>query len=317
MEPARNETDEKGMQRMERETSMRRPDREDFHKTSRAISALDSQAESLAQVAHDARNMAMALDVYCDLLKEPGVLATPFSHYGGELKHVAATSRALVEKLAALSAADAFRSDAGPVQPKGHLTASATGTERRDHRAHRAQPRPIENFAAEVLVNRNVLTAIAGPTIALTIDVEGSALPVRLAGEDLTRILVNLVKNSAEAMCSVGRVHVTLWEGAGDSHGVSWLTLNVEDNGPGFPDRMLAHIFEQGAQYSLATLRGELPAPQRGLGLAITRSLVEAAGGRIQVANRDPVGACVQIELPVRHLAMPIRCSPEDCASFN
>jgi signal transduction histidine kinase len=306
------------MQRMERETSLGRPEREDFHRTSRSIPALDGHAESLAQAAHDARNMAMALDVYCDLLREPGVLATPFSHYGSELKHVAATSRSLVEKLAALSAADGW--DAGSAEPKGHWTASATkGIERRDHWAHRTQIRPIENFAAEVLVNRNVLTAIVGPTIALTIDVKGSASPVRLAGEDLTRILVNLVKNSAEAMCSVGRVHISLWEGAGDSHGVSWLTLNVEDNGPGFPDRMLADVFEHGedAQYHPNTVCGEQPVSRRGLGLAITQSLVEGAGGRIHAANRDPVGACIQIELPVRPLAIPIRRSTEDCVSLN
>ena len=31
--------------------------------------------ESLAEVAHDARNMVTALALYCDLLEEPGVLA--------------------------------------------------------------------------------------------------------------------------------------------------------------------------------------------------------------------------------------------------
>ena len=59
---------------------------------------------------------------------------------------------------------------------------------------------PIDNLAAELLANRNLLAALAGPSIALTVDAEGGALPVRLTGEDLTRMLVNLVKNAAEAM---------------------------------------------------------------------------------------------------------------------
>ena len=66
------------------------------------LANLGSQGESVAEVAHDARNMVTALGLYCDLLEEPGVLATPFTHYGNELRLVAAASRRLVEKLVAL-----------------------------------------------------------------------------------------------------------------------------------------------------------------------------------------------------------------------
>ena len=55
-------------------------------------------------------------------------------------------------------------------------------------------------------------SALAGPMIAVTVDVEGGALPVRLSGEDLTRILVNLVKNAAEAMPEGGRIQLGLHE---------------------------------------------------------------------------------------------------------
>ena len=65
-----------------------------------------SEGENLAEVAHDARNMVTALGLYCDLLEEPGVLATPFLHYGNELRLVAAASRRLVEKLVALDTRD-------------------------------------------------------------------------------------------------------------------------------------------------------------------------------------------------------------------
>ncbi len=68
------------------------------------LATLRSQGESLAEVAHDARNMVTALGLYCDLLEEPGVLATQFLHYGSELRLVAAASRRLVEKLVALDA---------------------------------------------------------------------------------------------------------------------------------------------------------------------------------------------------------------------
>ena len=65
---------------------------------------------------------------------------------------------------------------------------------------------PISNLAAELLANRNLLSALAGPSIALTVDAEGRRAAVRLTGEDLTRVLVNLVKNAAEAMPAGGRI---------------------------------------------------------------------------------------------------------------
>src|ERR1035441_9868113 len=66
------------------------------------LANLRGESESLIEVAHDARNMVTALGLYCDLLEEPGVLAAPYRHYGGELRLVANASRRLVEKLVAL-----------------------------------------------------------------------------------------------------------------------------------------------------------------------------------------------------------------------
>ena len=43
------------------------------------LANLRSEGENLAEVAHDARNMVTALGLYCDLLQEPGVLATTTS----------------------------------------------------------------------------------------------------------------------------------------------------------------------------------------------------------------------------------------------
>src|ERR1700758_2445275 len=66
------------------------------------LSSLGNRGESVAEIAHDARNMITALDLYCDLLREPGVLAAPFSHYSGELRLVTAACHRLVEKLTLL-----------------------------------------------------------------------------------------------------------------------------------------------------------------------------------------------------------------------
>jgi signal transduction histidine kinase len=265
------------------------------------LANLRGESESLTEVAHDARNMVPALGLYCDLLEEPGVLNPAFHHYGNELRLVATASRRLVEKLVVLDFRQGPAADLGGAARTGAEPIGA-GRQDRTRRFDLMPAEPIDNLAGEVLANRNLLAALAGPSITLTVDAEGGSLPVRLTGEDLTRILVNLIKNAAEAMPEGGRIQLGLRERLGPDGAVEALSLTVEDNGPGIPRKALDKIFDSG--YS--TRAGNdfrhdgWPASHRGLGLSITRSIVEAAGGGIHAANRAPAGARFEIELPVR-----------------
>jgi len=287
------------------------------------LTNLRSEGESLAEAAHDARNMVTALGLYCDLLEEPGVLNPSFQHYAGELRLVATASRRLVEKLLTLDARldasiipDVAGTGAGISSNQGaaRAEANARGAERleRTRRWDLLPPVPIENLAAELAANRNLLAALAGPSIVLTVDVEGGALPVRLTGEDLTRILVNLVKNAAEAMPAAGRIAISLHEFHAEAQLAPRLVLTIEDNGPGIPVETLGRIFDSGYSTRSSGVSGpgasgtggpgNWPASHRGLGLSITHSIIETAGGSIHAANRTPAGACFKIELPVRSL---------------
>jgi signal transduction histidine kinase len=159
----------------------------------------------------------------------------------------------------------------------------------------------IDNLAAELLANRNLLAALAGPTIALTVDTEAGALPVRLTGEDLTRVLVNLVKNAAEAMPSGGKILLSLRQRPAVADHPERLLLTIDDSGPGILLGMLDSIFEAGfSTQTAASGNGGWPAAHRGLGLSISRSVIESAGGCIRAVNRTPSGARLEIELPVR-----------------
>lgn len=314
------------------------------------LASLGSQGESLAEVAHDARNMVTALGLYCDLLEEPGVLAVPFAHYGNELRLVASASRRLVEKLVALEAQAGSGEESGAPTP-GRTAAADLGGSGAGSGTHsgidlsaappsgldrnggesildlparlrepgvppfkltdRGRPweslfaAPVNNLAAELLANRNLLSALAGPGIAVTVDAEGGARPVRLTGEDLTRLLVNLVKNAAEAIPQTGgrgHIQISLREPEQGSGAPGALVLAVEDNGSGIPPEALNRIFEPGfsTHARTPTSMGGWPAVHRGLGLSISRSLVEASGGRVTASNREPRGARIEIELPVR-----------------
>jgi signal transduction histidine kinase len=261
------------------------------------LAALRGTGEGPEELAHDARNMVTALELYCGLLDEPGVLTPRYRHYGGELRLVAAASRRLVDKLAAFELQ-------GGLEPG--WTPRGRGTSQADSRTDsKTESRmgidglpaaPIADLAGELEAKRNLLVALAGPGVVLDLRVQGGARPVWLTREDLTRVLVNLVKNAVEAMREGGRMVIGLDEFHAPASS-SWLVLTLEDSGPGIAGTDLERIFAAGF-----TTRREngAAAGRRGLGLSITRSIVEAAGGRIFAANRRGGGARFEIELPVR-----------------
>jgi len=274
------------------------------------VAAIHNHGESLVELAHDARNMVTALSLYCDLLEEPGVLPEAHRHYGSELRLVAEASRSLVEKLALLDEREEPSRRQSPDSPfQGQSFRDAPATERRDA-ATGPEPIPhwpiddllIHDFQDEVLASRNVLAAIAGPSIAVTVEADGGALPVGMGSEDLIRVLVNLVKNAAEGMAGAGTIRLAVTERKVGSGEASTVVLAVEDTGPGIPEELLDRIFEPGCTTRAAAPSGAgwASGGRRGLGLAISCGIVEAAGGAIRAGNRAGDGARFVIELPVR-----------------
>jgi signal transduction histidine kinase len=283
---------------MMRHTGTTGVEKDRIHAMVQANTMLPGKTETLADVTHDARNMVSALGLYCDLLEQPGVLYDAFVHYSRELRQVASASRQLVEKLACIDAADAPKpsnpwrmdgSESGPwpVNPSGWRDRRREGWEF-------IPAVPVPDLAAELTATRNLLSALAGSAIAVKVDVLGGAKPARITGEDLTRVLVNLVKNAVEAMPNGGRIQISLREQVDQNR--EWLVLAIEDNGPGIPDPLLERIFESG--YTGHSRPAGRPATHRGLGLAITRAIVETAGGRMHAENKLSGGARFVMELP-------------------
>ncbi|HEY2860967.1 MAG TPA: sensor histidine kinase [Terracidiphilus sp.] len=263
------------------------------------LAAMKSCAGTLAEVAHDARNMVTALSLYCDLLSEHGALTPACRHYAGELRLIASASRRLVEKLTVL---DMEGADADETFPSGREHGETSKAQAGRQALIRLPNDPIANLQEELLANRNLLDAMAGLGVAIGVRVEGGAYPVRLAGEDLTRVLVNLVKNAAEALHGTGTVAITLRERPGLRGGAESMVLSVEDNGPGLPAELGQKIFEPGCSTHAPGEEchsGGWPVAHRGLGLSIARSIVEAAGGSIAAGNRPEGGARFDLELPI------------------
>lgn len=281
------------------------------------LAAIHNHGESLGELAHDARNMVAALALYCDLLEEPGVLEPSHRHYGSELRLVAEASRRLVEKLALLGA--------GIESNAGQERATAAGQGRLFPEAPRFpldalgfEPWSnglIEDFREELLDAENLLDAMAGPSITLTLAAHGGAWPVQMTSENLVRALVNLVKNASESILGTGAIHLELGERRDRSGAAQSLVLSIEDSGRGIPGELLDKVFEPG----FTTRTDQRPgnrweAGHRGLGLSITRSIVEAAGGRIHAENRAENGAESGVENGFRQgarlvMELPVRRS--------
>jgi signal transduction histidine kinase len=119
-------------------------------------------------------------------------------------------------------------------------------------------------------------------------------LPLIRADPDrLTQVMLNLLSNAAKFVpAEGGRVEVVLRTDAGG------LIVSVRDNGAGVPVAEQATVFEKFRQGGDALNRP----PGTGLGLPISRQIVDHFGGRIWLDSAPGGGACFAFRLPIRQM---------------
>lgn len=255
---------------------------------------------ALSGLTHDARNLVTALKLCSELIAEPGVLPEPHGHYAADIQSIAAASDHLVRRLSALARTSTLAQTSAPAEA------------------------PILDLAASVRELGGLLAAVAGPAIGIQIACLPCSGALRLSEESLTRILLNLVRNAADALPSGGRIRITVQRGGGanflwtlpsgidDSCADFWdepmpgpvartVVLAVEDDGPGVPAGLVERIFEPGFS-TRREGRAWPDAAHHGLGLSIVRQLVEEAGGAIRLVSPPKRGARFEIEVPLTNV---------------
>jgi len=100
----------------------------------------------------------------------------------------------------------------------------------------------------------------------------------------MRRVILNLIKNSSEAMTINGYIRIEALIENTD------FVLKVSDNGPGIPEHIKTNLYSpfQSEGKTLGT----------GLGLAITQKLVHENKGEIEHIPNEPRGAIFIIRLP-------------------
>jgi signal transduction histidine kinase len=134
--------------------------------------------------------------------------------------------------------------------------------------------------------------------VHLTGNVEADVDPVTLNAGKLGRVLGNLVDNALRHTPAGGAVHLAA------RRTPDGVVVTIEESGAGFKAADLPHLFEQFYRGEQARSRATGGA---GLGLAISRGIVEAHHGRIWAENRAEGGARVTILLPDRLDPQPTR----------
>jgi signal transduction histidine kinase len=148
--------------------------------------------------------------------------------------------------------------------------------------------RPIRFELAAVDLNalcrEAAVAAQASPGVAVLLDLDGSAHQIIADGERLRLALVNLLVNARHAVeppLGVVRLSTRFTRSA--------TTIVVGDNGVGIAGVDLARVFDP----YFTTKRGGT-----GLGLPITRNIVEGLGGSISVTSEPKRGTEIRIEFP-------------------
>lgn len=132
---------------------------------------------------------------------------------------------------------------------------------------------------------RPILESALGARGTLTMDAVEPAVTVTIGGDELDRVLLNLVTNARDAIAVGGHVHVGVRVDERD------VEVSVADDGVGMPPDVAARAFDP----FFTTKAKDVGT---GLGLAIVRAIVERCGGRTEIESEPARGTTVRLLLP-------------------
>ncbi len=135
------------------------------------------------------------------------------------------------------------------------------------------------------LINQSISLYDAQSNINIEFDLSGDVPELLLDANSVSRVLINLVKNSSESVGDERNLVIKIVTQYLKSEGI--VRLSIQDDGDGFDEEVIDRVFEP---YVTTKVKGS------GLGMAIVQNIIEQHDGRIFAGNVKPHGAIVTIE---------------------
>ncbi len=237
-----------------------------------AEAANATKSNFLAHVSHELRTPLNAIIGFAEVIRDRlfGVDDRRYVEYAGYIHNSGGLLLSVINDLLDLSRIDA-----------GHLDMNETDV-------------PVETLVSDSMALIGVLAGRRKIAVTQTIEVEGT---LRADRRHLSQMLINILSNAVKFTPPGGRVQLAVT--LGEDHA---LRIVVSDDGVGMSADELREVFEPFRRGNAMT-RQETEGT--GLGLPITKLLVERHGGTIGIESRPGAGTRVRVTLPAarcRHL---------------
>lgn len=226
---------------------------------------LDEQEEFLALVMHDLKNPLGAIFGYADVLLDTGAgegLSASHAKVLSRIRHTSARCLELVRNY----------------QHLAQMKSSGIS----------ASPTPADlNFIVRFVIDYMWREAPGAP--ALTAELAEGELPTYIERVYVERVVANLLSNALKYSGEKGKVLLKTYKAG------RFVVLELNNSGPAIPANELEMIFQRYARASNAS-----GIPGTGLGLYIVKSIIDAAGGSVNVTSTPAQGTTFTVKFPLR-----------------
>lgn len=230
------------------------------------------QSRFLAHLTHELRTPLSGIIGFAAMLHDgrAGELSARQRHHTGHVLNAARHMAALVNEVLDLTRLES-----------GHMSFHPEAVD-------------LPHLVDELCEFMRVMAAQRGISIQACVD-PACGRP-KLDPVKLRQVLFNYLSNALKASTAGGAVLVTLAPAAG-----GWLRIEVTDRGCGIAPEHLDGLFSEYRQFDTSPAGRE----GSGLGLAVTRRLVEAQGGTVGVRSTPGEGSTFHALLPVGSVTGP------------